>query len=244
MTTENPRIYVALDFADPMRALALADRLDPVQCGLKVGKELFVVAGPEPVRWMVARGFNVFLDLKFHDIPSTVRSACAAAARLGVAMLNVHASGGRAMLVEARQAVAATPEAMGRPRPLLIAVTVLTSLADADLREVGHLGDAAAEALKLAQLAKACELDGVVCSAHEAAMLRAACGQEFKLVTPGIRLADSARDDQARIVTPEAAIRAGSDYLVIGRPITQAKDPRAALAAINASLAALPEPAR
>ena len=241
MTTSNPRIYVALDFANPMHALALADRLDPAQCGLKVGKEMFVVAGPEPVRWMIERGFNVFLDLKFHDIPNTVASACAAATRLGVAMLNVHASGGRAMLLAAREAVDRAATGTGRAKPLLIGVTVLTSLDDADLREIGHAGSAAAEVLQLALLCKAAGLDGVVCSAHEAATLRAACGREFKLVTPGIRLADSAQDDQARVVTPDAAIRYGSDYLVIGRPITQAEDPLATLSAINASLAALPE---
>ena len=232
-----PRIFVALDFANPLAALGLADRLDPQQCGLKVGKELFVIGGPEPVRWMVDRGFSVFLDLKFHDIPNTVASACAAATQLGVFMLNVHASGGRAMLKASRSAVDATAAAMGRKAPLLIGVTVLTSLADADLREVGHAGSAADGVLQLARLTRECELDGVVCSAHEAATLRSACGHEFKLVTPGIRLANAAKDDQARIVTPEAAVRAGADYLVIGRPITQARDPVATLRAINASLA-------
>ncbi len=238
MTTPLPRVFVALDFANPMHALALADRLDPRACGLKVGKELFVLAGPEPVRWMVERGFPVFLDLKFHDIPNTVASACAAATRLGVAMLNVHAGGGRAMLVAAREAVVATARECGRVPPLLIAVTVLTSLADADLAELGHAGTAAATALALARLTGECGLDGVVCSAREAPMLRKACGPDFKLVTPGIRPAGSDRDDQARIVTPEAAIANGADYLVIGRPITQATDPLAALAAINASIAA------
>ncbi len=232
-----PRIFVALDFANPLAALGLADRLDPKQCGLKVGKELFVIGGPEPVRWMVDRGFAVFLDLKFHDIPNTVASACAAATRLGVFMVDLHASGGRAMMQAARTAVDATSKATGRASPLLIGVTVLTSLADADLREVGHAGSAADEVMKLALLTRDCSLDGVVCSAHEAATLRSACGPGFKLVTPGIRLADAAKDDQARIVTPEAAVRAGADYLVIGRPITQARDPLATLNAINASLA-------
>jgi len=235
--TTNPRVIVALDFANPMHALALADRLDPRQCAVKVGKELFVTAGPEPVRWMVERGFNVFLDLKFHDIPNTVAAACAAATQLGVWMLDVHASGGRAMLRAAREAVDRSAAKSARVPPLLIGVTVLTSLADADLREVGHAGTAAAEVLQLAQLTRACGLDGVVCSAHEAVTLRAACGGDFKLVTPGIRLADAAKDDQARIVTPEAAIRSGADYLVIGRPITQSADPLATLAAINATLA-------
>lgn len=233
----DPKVIVALDFANPMRALALADRLDPAQCALKVGKEMFVVAGPEPVRWMVERGFRVFLDLKFHDIPNTVAQACAAATRLGVWMLNVHAAGGTAMLVAARDAVTAAAAERKRPPPLLIAVTVLTSLADADLREVGLDGAPAVAALRLARLVQAAGLDGVVCSAQEAPALRAACGRGFKLVTPGIRPSGSAQDDQARIITPAAAIANGSDYLVIGRPITQASDPLAALAAINASIA-------
>ena len=232
----DPRIIVALDFADPLRALALADRLDPAACALKVGKELFVIAGPEPVRWMVGRGFRVFLDLKFHDIPNTVAQACAAATRLGVWMLNVHAAGGPAMLDAARDAVAKVAIAEGRARPLLIAVTVLTSLDDGDLRAIGIADNAAQHALKLARLTSERRLDGVVCSAAEVPALRAALPSAFKLVTPGIRPAGSAADDQARIMTPEAAIANGADYLVIGRPITQAADPVAALAAINASL--------
>jgi orotidine-5'-phosphate decarboxylase len=234
----DPRVIVALDFADPARALALADRLDPAACAVKVGKELFVAGGPEPVRRLVAQGFRVFLDLKFHDIPNTVAQACTAAARLGVWMLNVHAAGGRAMLAAAREALAQRATGQGAPRPLLIAVTVLTSLADADLRETGVEATAAQQAARLARLAAACGLDGVVCSAAEAPALRAAHGASFRLVTPGIRPAGSARDDQARIVTPVAAIANGADYLVIGRPITQAPDPLAALAAINESLGA------
>jgi orotidine-5'-phosphate decarboxylase len=236
----DPRVIVALDFAHPARALALMDRLDPATCALKVGKELFVVAGPEPVRWMVERGFRVFLDLKFHDIPNTVAQACAAATRLGVWMLNVHATGGRAMLNAARDAVAAAAAERGRPRPLLVAVTVLTSLGDADLRDIGVAGTAAQHALALARLTADCGLDGVVCSAVEAPALRAALGPAFKLVTPGIRPAGSSRDDQSRVITPEAAVANGADYLVIGRPITQAPDPLAALHAINASLSHLP----
>jgi orotidine-5'-phosphate decarboxylase len=252
-------VFVALDFDNPMRALALADRLDPRACGLKVGSEMFAVAGPEPVRWMIERGFNVFLDLKFHDIPNTVAQACAIAARLGVFMLNVHAAGGRAMLVAARDAVdrasrrAAPREACSpsggserserggrhlRTPPLLIAVTVLTSLNDADLRETGHADGATAQALRLATLARDCRLDGVVCSAVEAPALRQALPREFKLVTPGIRPAGTSVDDQARLVTPEAAIANGADYLVVGRPITRAADPVAALAAINRSIGA------
>jgi orotidine-5'-phosphate decarboxylase len=235
VTRPDPRVFVALDFDNPMRALALADRLDPRACGLKVGSEMFAVAGPEPVRWMVERGFNVFLDLKFHDIPNTVAQACAVASRLGVFMLNVHAAGGRAMLVAARDAVANVCAPPQTP-PLLIAVTVLTSLNDADLRETGHTDDATAQAVRLATLARDCRLDGVVCSAVEAPAMRRALGREFKLVTPGIRPAGASVDDQARIITPEAAIANGADYLVVGRPITQAADPVAALAAINRSI--------
>ena len=229
-----PRIFVALDFPDSAKALALSDRLDPSQCGVKVGKELFVAAGPDLVRTLVKRGFRVFLDLKFHDIPNTAAGACAAATRLGVAMLNVHASGGRAMLRAAREAV---DKEGGASPPLLIAVTVLTSLSDADVQEVGFTGTAAALAVRMARFAHDCRLDGVVCSAQEAPAMRAACGETFKLVTPGIRLAGAPAQDQARVVTPEAAVAAGADYLVIGRPITHAADPLATLAAINASIA-------
>ncbi len=235
----DPKVIVALDFANPMHALALADRLDPAHCALKVGKEMFVVAGPEPVRWMVERGFRVFLDLKFHDIPNTVAQACAAATRLGVWMVNVHASGGGAMMRAARTAVDDTARAAGRAPPLLIAVTVLTSLTDADLADGGIHDTAAVHALKLARATAAAGLDGVVCSAVEAPALRAALGPSFRLVTPGIRPAGSAKDDQARIITPEAAVANGADYLVIGRPITQSGDPVGALASINASLGVL-----
>lgn len=238
MIRPDPRVIVALDFADPNLALALADKLDPAACALKVGKEMFVAAGPEPVRAMIARGFRVFLDLKFHDIPNTVGLACAAATRLGVWMLNVHAAGGGAMLRAARAAVDEAAAKRGAAAPLLIAVTVLTSLNDADLRDTGVDGDTMQQALRLARLTAAGGFDGVVCSAREARALRTAQGPDFKLVTPGIRTAGNAADDQARIVTPEAAIEEGADYLVIGRPITQAADPVAALAAINASLPA------
>lgn len=234
--SERPRVIVALDFANPMRALGLAERLDPHDCGLKVGKELFVAAGPDPVRWMVARGFNVFLDLKFHDIPNTVAQACAAATRLGVWMLNVHAAGGRSMLKAARDAVAATAAEVGVPRPLLVAVTVLTSLDQAALHETGIDLDAGRHVLRLAALARDCGLDGIVCSAVEAPSMRSAFGPDFALVTPGIRLAGSVKDDQTRIATPEMAAQGGANYLVVGRPITAAADPVAALAEINNSL--------
>jgi orotidine-5'-phosphate decarboxylase len=227
---------VALDFPEPRAALALAERLDPAACALKVGKELFVAGGPESVRALVARGFRIFLDLKFHDIPNTVAGACAAATRLGVWMMNVHAAGGAAMLAAGRHAVDEAAEARGSKPPLLIAVTVLTSLSNDDLKATGVGDDATRQALRLARLAADCGLDGVVCSAQEAPALRAALGPHFKLITPGIRPAGSAAGDQSRIVTPQAAIANGADYLVIGRPITEAADPVAALAAINGSL--------
>jgi orotidine-5'-phosphate decarboxylase len=194
------------------------------------------MAGPDPVRWMVDRGFNVFLDLKFHDIPNTVAQACAAATRLGVWMLNVHAAGGRAMLKAARDAVAATAAETGRPRPMLIGVTVLTSLDQAALHDTGIDLDAGRHVLRLAALTRDCGLDGIVCSAVEAPSMRSAFGPDFTLVTPGIRPTGSARDDQSRVLTPEAAAQGGADYLVIGRPITGAADPVAALAGINRTL--------
>jgi orotidine-5'-phosphate decarboxylase len=232
MKAGGPGVFVALDFPDSARARAMLDRLDPALCGVKIGKELFTAAGPDVVRDCVARGFRVFLDLKYHDIPNTVAGACAAATRLGVFMLNVHASGGEAMLRAAREAVDRAAGESGRPAPLAIAVTVLTSLGDGDLHAIGVAGSAEAQVIRLAKLAQACGLDGVVCSAHEAPRLRAACGAGFALVTPGIRLAGADADDQSRVATPAAALQAGADYLVIGRPVTQSKDPRATLASI------------
>lgn len=232
----SPRVIVALDFADGSEALALAAQLSPAYCGLKVGKELFTAAGPELVSDLVARGFRVFLDLKFHDIPNTVASACAVASRLGVWMLNVHASGGPAMLAAARKAIDDTAKLHGRPAPMLIAVTVLTSLSAIDLTAIGVAATPAEQVLRLARLARQNGLDGVVCSAQEATVLREACGPSFKLVTPGIRPASVGAHDHARAMTPESAIAAGADYLVIGRAVTRAADPLAALAAINASI--------
>lgn len=225
------KIIVALDFADASSALALVERLDPGLCRLKVGKELFTVAGPEWVRVLVARGFEVFLDLKFHDIPNTVAAACRAAAGLGVWMLNVHASGGRRMMTAAQEALADLPQ-----RPLLIAVTVLTSMSAEDLAEVGVAAAPADQVLRLARLSKQCTLDGVVCSAQEAAMLRADLGADFRLVTPGIRPAGADLGDQRRVMTPAEALRAGSTDLVIGRPITAAADPLAALKQIQSEI--------
>ena len=233
MIATDPRVIVALDFPEASAALALAQRLDPAACALKVGKEMFVAAGPEPVRAMVARGFRVFLDLKFHDIPNTVARACAAATRLGVWMINVHAAGGAAMLTAARTAVDEAAAEQGRASPLLIAVTVLTSLRDDDLRATGIADDTARQAVRLARLTADCGLDGVVCSAMEAPAMRQEFGPAFVLVTPGIRLPGAARDDQTRIITPEAAVANGADYLVIGRPITRADDPLGTLDAIN-----------
>ena len=237
MKTEPPRIVVALDLPDTASALALASRLDPSKCALKVGKELFTAADAGLVHELVRRGFRVFLDLKFHDIPNTVAQACAAAARLGVWMLNVHASGGAAMMAAARDAVGRTAAEAGLPRPLLIAVTVLTSLSAGDLAAIGVNASPEEQVLRLARLAQAQGLDGVVCSAREAAALKRALGPAFTLVTPGIRPEGSAANDQARVMTPPQAIAAGADYLVIGRPVAAAPDPQAALDAIHASIA-------
>lgn len=235
----NPiKIIVALDFSDAASALALVARLDPALCRLKVGKELFTAAGPDLVRALVGRGFEVFLDLKFHDIPNTVAAACRAAAGLGVWMLNVHASGGRRMMTAAQEALAGLPPRPGdKPaRPLLIAVTVLTSMSAEDLGEVGISDAPADQVLRLARLTQACKLDGVVCSAQEAAMLRADLGADFHLVTPGIRPAGAEVGDQRRVMTPAEALRAGATDLVIGRPITAAADPLAALKQIQFEL--------
>ncbi|MEO8037923.1 MAG: orotidine-5'-phosphate decarboxylase [Betaproteobacteria bacterium] len=227
----DPKVIVALDVASEREALALAERLSPDTCRLKVGKELFVSTGPQLVKTLVRRGHGVFLDLKFHDIPNTVASACSVAAGLGVWMVNVHALGGRKMLQAAREAVGLPGEG-----PKLIAVTVLTSMAGSDLAEVGLGSDPETVAVRLAGLARDAGLDGVVCSAREARAMRQRFGCDFHLVTPGIRPADAAADDQTRITTPAAAVRAGSSYLVIGRPITRAVDPGAALATINSEI--------
>lgn len=228
----TPRVIVALDYADTASAMQLVSRLEPGTCRLKVGKELFTAAGPRFVESLIGRGFDVFLDLKYHDIPNTTAQACKAAAEMGVWMVNVHALGGRRMMEQARHAL----EAYSR-RPLLIAVTILTSMDTADLAEIGLEGDAGHWVSHLAGLARTSGLDGVVCSAREARMLKQQFGKDFRLVTPGIRPAGSASDDQARIVTPAQAVQDGADFLVIGRPISRAADPAAALAAINAELA-------
>jgi len=230
----DPKIIVALDYPLAALALALAEQLDPTLCRLKVGKELFTACGPQLVEQLVRKGFGVFLDLKFHDIPNTVANACAAASRLGVWMINVHALGGRAMLEAARAAVDKSEQ-----RPLLVAVTVLTSIDQQALAEIGMPGSIEQTVLRLAGLAKDSGLDGVVCSALETPALRRTLGTEFCLVTPGIRPTASDTDDQSRVATPAEALRQGSNYLVIGRPITQAADPLQALRRISADIQGL-----
>jgi orotidine-5'-phosphate decarboxylase len=221
-------IVVALDYADRKQAEEMAAKLDPTLCRLKVGKELFTRAGPDFVKALHQRGFDIFLDLKFHDIPNTTASAIAAAADLGVWMVNVHASGGPAMMSAAREALVP----FGKDAPLLIAVTVLTSMDSAQLHAVGIDATPAEHVLRLARLTQQCGLDGVVCSAQECVMLRAELGNSFALVTPGIRPAAASTDDQTRVATPASARANGSDYLVIGRPITRAADPVVALRSI------------
>ncbi|ALP54787.1 orotidine 5'-phosphate decarboxylase [Candidatus Tenderia electrophaga] len=232
MTADNKPIIIALDFPSAAPALELAERLDPDRCRLKVGKELFTRAGPAVVEQLQSKGFEVFLDLKFHDIPHTTAAACSAAAELGVWMVNVHASGGRRMMEAAREAIDA-----GRHRPLLIAVTVLTSMSADELTEIGLFTDPADQVMRLARLAHQSGLDGLVCSAQEAAKLRDEFGAGFKLVTPGVRPAGADSGDQRRIMTPEQALQAGASYLVIGRPITQATDPVAAFEHIQQQIA-------
>ncbi len=229
---KKSRVIVALDFPRGEQAAAFVDRLKPGSCRLKVGKELFTREGPELVRRFVGQGHDVFLDLKFHDIPNTVARACEAAAALGVWMVNVHASGGSKMMAAAREAI----DNSAGQSPLLIAVTVLTSMGSDDLESIGVAADPEQQVQRLAALAKGAGLDGVVCSPREAAMLRAEMGAGFTLVTPGVRPRGASTDDQTRVLTPTDAIAAGADYLVMGRPITQADDPIAALEAINLEL--------
>ena len=217
-------VIVALDFPAAEPALALAARLSPELCRLKVGKELFTRCGPALVEQLQQQGFEVFLDLKYHDIPNTVASAVRAAAELGVWMVNVHAGGGRRMMEAAAEAVAG----QANP-PLLIAVTVLTSMSDDDLRELGYTESAEERVLRLAALAADSGMQGVVCSAQEAPALRRQCPEQFCLVTPGIRLAGDDAGDQRRVVTPADAMAKGSSYLVMGRSITGAAQPIDAL---------------
>lgn len=227
----SPGMIVALDFADPAEALALLDHLDPALCRVKIGNELFTRAGPALVERIRARDFDVFLDLKLHDIPNTVAAACRAAADIGVWMINVHALGGRRMLDAAREAVGTAGD-----RPLVTAVTVLTSLDGDDVAAIGFDIEPAALVARLAGQAAEAGCDGVVCSGHEAAFLRAAHGEGFLLVTPGIRPVGAGADDQRRSVTPRDALGAGANHLVIGRPVTRASDPAAALRALAAEM--------
>src|SRR5690606_38292388 len=228
----GPRMVVAMDYDNADDCLQMARRLSPELCRLKVGKELFTAAGPRIVEKLMVLGFEVFLDLKFHDIPNTTAKAVTAAANLGVWMVNVHASGGQRMMLAAREAL----DQINGARPLLIAVTVLTSMEEADLRGIGVDAAPEQQVLHLARLAQSCALDGVVCSAREAADLRKSFGDDFCLVTPGIRMPESPADDQRRTMTPAAAIQAGSNYLVVGRPITQSSDPLKSCQTILASL--------
>ncbi|WP_444922994.1 orotidine-5'-phosphate decarboxylase [Microbulbifer sp. DLAB2-AF] len=226
-------VIVALDYDSADAALSMADQLDPLLCRVKVGKELFTIAGPDLVRALVDRGFEVFLDLKFHDIPNTVAAAVKAAARMGVWMVNVHASGGERMM---RAAVDALSE-FGARKPLLIGVTVLTSTTPEELAATGVAKPLQEQVINLATQAQSCGLDGVVCSAREAEALKAACGPDFELVTPGIRPAGSDAGDQRRTLTPSEALDQGADLLVIGRPITAAKNPMLALQDILTEIA-------
>lgn len=216
-----PTLIIALDFSTEAAATHLVDQLDPTRCALKVGSELFTHFGPTWIKRLIARGFFVFLDLKFHDIPHTVSRACQVAAQMGVWMLTVHVSGGLAMLNAARDALAS----YGETRPRLVGVTVLTSFTASDLKTIGIVDPVPTQVTRLAHLAKQAGLDGVVSAAHEVPAIKAACGDAFITVTPGIRLPTSTQDDQARIVTPQEAWALGSDYLVVGRPITHAPNP-------------------
>lgn len=220
-------VIVALDNMTVDTALALADKLDPTLCRLKVGKELFTRCGPSIVEALHQRQFEVFLDLKFHDIPNTTAQAVLAAAELGVWMVNVHASAGLDAMSLAKERLLA-----GNFKTLLIAVTVLTSMSKDNLVQIGVADNLDDQVSRLAKLTKQAGLDGVVCSAQEAKDLKALCGNDFKLITPGIRLPEDSADDQHRICTPKQALGDGSDYLVIGRSITQAPDPAAKLQAI------------
>lgn len=229
----SSKVIVALDYEKEEQALALVDQLDPSQCRLKVGKEMFTTLGTNFIKQLHSRNFDVFLDLKFHDIPNTVARAVRSAADLGIWMVDLHASGGLRMMEEAKNIL----EPYGKEAPILIGVTVLTSMEDLDLLQIGINASPMEQVIRLANLTQRAGLDGVVCSPQEVEILRAHCGKDFKLITPGIRPIGSDFGDQRRVMTPAAAIQAGSDYLVIGRPITQAENPAEVLRSINASIA-------
>jgi orotidine-5'-phosphate decarboxylase len=233
MSFENSKkVLIALDYDDQETALAFVKQLSPDTCRLKVGKEMFTYFGPEFVKELIELGFDVFLDLKFHDIPNTVAKAVTAAAKMGVWMVNVHASGGFEMMTKAKVAL----EPFGDKAPILIAVTVLTSMDESELKRLGINKSPQEQVIYLAKLAKEAGLDGVVCSAQEASVLKAELGEHFKLITPGIRPEGSDAGDQKRIMTPKQAIKAGSDYLVVGRPITKASNPVKVLQDVNESI--------
>ena len=232
MLNDSRRLIVALDFDNKASAYELVDKLDPQHCRLKVGKEMFTHFGPQFVNELQARGFEIFLDLKFHDIPNTVAKACAAAAELGVWMINCHATGGPAMMTAAKAAL----EAFGEDAPLLTAVTVLTSMDEAQMAATGVTMTIADRVALLAKLSQESGLDGIVCSAQEASHLRTIINDDFLLVTPGIRPPGAAADDQKRIMTPANAIADGASYLVVGRPITKADDPLKSLYEISESV--------
>ena len=235
------RLLVALDVDSADRALAIADDVRGIAGGLKVGSRLFTIAGPDLVRRLVGSGARVFLDLKFHDIPNTVAQAVDAAVRTGAWMINVHASGGSAMMQSAARAAADAAAASGTPAPLVIAVTVLTSMDEATLTQTGVTRSLPDHVLRLARMAQAAGLQGVVASPHETAAIRQACGPDFAIVTPGIRGASAGQDknDQARTMGPAEAVKAGATYIVVGRPIIAAPAPRAAAEAIVAELSDL-----
>lgn len=226
----SSRVIVALDYADPTAMFDFVDRIEPEHCRLKVGKQLFTKAGTQAVNELVARGFDVFLDLKYHDIPNTVAGACEAARKLGVWMVNIHAMGGLAMMQ------AASDVMQGDDAPILIAVTVLTSSGKEELEALGISSTPEEMVGQLSQMAHQAGLDGVVCSAREVAMIKRLTADDFVTVTPGIRPAGSAAQDQKRIMTPQDAVDQGADYLVIGRPVTQAEDPCKVLRTINSEI--------
>lgn len=228
---KDPRVIVALDYEHADEAFSFVSKVDPSKCCLKVGNEMFTAEGPSFVRFLVDKGFKVFLDLKFHDIPNTVSKACLMAARMGVWMVNVHASGGSKMMTAACETLSGL-----RDRPLLIGVTVLTSMDREQLEGIGINKEPIDQVLSLARLVSSCGLDGTVSSPREVSEIKKACGKDFLCVTPGVRPKGVAVGDQIRITTPFDAIRGGSDYLVIGRPITKADDPLAALEAINSEV--------
>lgn len=224
----SSKLIVALDFDKQNDALNLIDKIEPSSCALKVGNEMFTLFGANFVKLLISRKFKVFLDLKFHDIPNTVAKACKACAELGVWMINVHALGGFRMMQAAKNAI----EAYGKDRPLLIAVTVLTSFTDEELASIGVKLSILEQVKNLASLSRDAGLDGVVSSAHEIKMIKQICGSEFITVTPGIRLSTNSKNDQSRVMTPEQAIKEGSDYLVVGRPITQDQNPATVISEI------------